>query len=192
MIELKRQLRKQMKNILTQYFSSQDTTFISQKICEKLLQTSFYKSSEIVLSFVTGKLEIDTSFLNEKALIEKTLAIPKVINGTQMEFFALEKNQTIESQIEKGAFGIGEPKETLKKLELNLLNGKNVLVIVPGIAFTKDKKRCGHGKGFYDRFIPRLIESGANVKLCGICFPCQIVSDLPTDEFDKKVDFVIF
>ena len=65
-------------------------------------------------------------------------------------------------------------------------------MLVPGVAFTKDGKRLGHGKGFYDIYIERMKKAGLNPYLCGICLPCQLVEDIPTDEHDILMDKVVF
>jgi len=189
----KSELRKLMKSTLKEYFSSNNVNEISAKICESVIESKDFENAQIILSFITGKLEIETSVINQKALKEKILAVPKVVSDTEIEFFVLDKNKEIDEQLDVGAFNIREPKAELKKLDFStILEMKNILVLVPGIAFTKDGKRCGHGKGFYDRFLPKIIKTGAKVSLIGICLPCQIVEDLPCDEFDKKVDCVIF
>lgn len=65
-------------------------------------------------------------------------------------------------------------------------------MLVPGVAFTKDGKRLGHGKGFYDIYIEKLQKAGLKPYLCGVALPCQIVTDLATDKHDILMDRVIF
>lgn len=70
------------------------------------------------------------------------------------------------------------------------------LVLLPGVAFTKQCGRCGHGMGYYDKFLERLFASGCTrdrVKLIGVSFREQIVdeSDLPLDHNDVVLDQVI-
>lgn len=60
------------------------------------------------------------------------------------------------------------------------------IIIVPGLGFTKDGKRLGRGKGFYDRYL----EHSSAVKV-GIAFDQQIEADLPTDGHDVLMDFVV-
>ena len=61
------------------------------------------------------------------------------------------------------------------------------LVIVPGVAFDRDGNRLGRGKGYYDRLLPR-IPSAYKV---GICFPFQIVEEVPAEPFDIRMDEII-
>ena len=61
------------------------------------------------------------------------------------------------------------------------------LVIVPGRAFDNEGHRLGRGRGFYDRLLPQLPHA---VK-AGVCFDCQKLPYVPTDENDIKMNFVL-
>ncbi len=62
------------------------------------------------------------------------------------------------------------------------------LVIVPGLAFTRDGRRLGQGGGHFDRFLPRLPDSCLTI---GVCFSEQLVADLPTGAHDVHVHHVV-
>ncbi len=62
------------------------------------------------------------------------------------------------------------------------------LILVPGLAFTRDGLRLGRGGGFYDRFLARLPTSAMKL---GVCFDLQIVSELPTEPHDQHLPAVI-
>ena len=140
------------------------------------------------------KNEADCSkVLNYSIELKKKVCIPKVLSDTQMEFYLLScgKN-SIKEQLVSGAFGILEPGPSMLNNIVNPeeLSGKNVMMIVPGLAFTKNGERLGRGKGYYDRYIERLSLSGAKLCTAGFCFSEQIVQKIPCDVFDKKVDLV--
>ena len=61
------------------------------------------------------------------------------------------------------------------------------LVLVPGLAFTKNGKRMGRGKGYYDKYLTRLNKQAG---IAGICLQFQLVGDLPADEHDIRMDFI--
>lgn len=190
----KKALRKSMKSVLSSYFSENDVASVSRKTCSRFCNSEFFKNADYVLSFVTNKFEIDTSFLNEKAFETTKLALPRVASGTEMDFFILDKNRSasVSSQLESGSFGIMEPCTDLEKLNVDSLSGKKILVAVPGIAFTRTGKRCGYGRGYYDRFLSKLRASGAETRFVGLCLPCQITETIPTDEYDVTLDDVRF
>ena len=58
-------------------------------------------------------------------------------------------------------------------------------VIVPGVAFTAAGMRLGRGKGFYDKY---LSQPGFRAFKAGVCYPHQVVEELPADPFDIPVD----
>lgn len=58
------------------------------------------------------------------------------------------------------------------------------VVLVPGIAFTRDGKRLGRGGGYYDRFLATLPPT---VYLIGICHAHQLRDDLPVEAHDVRV-----
>ena len=62
------------------------------------------------------------------------------------------------------------------------------LILVPGLAFTRDGHRLGRGGGFYDRLLSRL--PARTVKL-GVCFDLQIVAQLPSEPHDQRMDAVV-
>lgn len=62
------------------------------------------------------------------------------------------------------------------------------VIIVPGLAFTRDGKRLGQGGGWYDRFLPG---RRADCTTIGICFAPQLVDDLATDDHDIVLDLVL-
>ena len=86
-------------------------------------------------------------------------------------------------QLAPGRWGIWEPTD-----EAPLLSdySRLDLVVVPGVAFSSDGKRLGRGKSFYDRFLP-LVPRAAFV---GVCYPCQVVEQIPADPWDIGMDIV--
>ena len=86
-------------------------------------------------------------------------------------------------QLAPGRWGIWEPTD-----EAPLLSdySRLDLVVVPGVAFSSDGKRLGRGKSFYDRFLP-LVPRAAVV---GVCYPCQVVEQIPADPWDIGMDIV--
>jgi len=62
------------------------------------------------------------------------------------------------------------------------------VVLVPGLAFTRDGGRLGRGDGFFDRFLAHRAPRAAKV---GVCFNFQIVPSLPLESRDVKVGVVV-
>ena len=104
-------------------------------------------------------------------------------NTVRCEEMILEVRELAPGQLAPGRWGIWEPTE-----EAPLLSdySRLDLVVVPGVAFSSDGKRLGRGKSFYDRFLP-LVPRAAFV---GVCYPCQVVEQIPADPWDIGMDIV--
>lgn len=60
------------------------------------------------------------------------------------------------------------------------------LIVVPGLAFTKEGERLGRGAGYFDRYLENF--KGTRV---GVCFELQLREQLPSEGHDEKVDVVV-
>ena len=111
---------------------------------------------------------------------ESTLPAGNTVSGEEM---ILEVRELAPGQLALGQWGIWEPTD-----EAPLLSdySRLDLVVVPGVAFSSDGKRLGRGKSFYDRFLP-LVPRAAFV---GVCYPCQVVEQIPADPWDIGMDIV--
>ncbi|CAH6721096.1 5-formyltetrahydrofolate cyclo-ligase [[Candida] jaroonii] len=86
-----------------------------------------------------------------------------------------------------GRFQLLEPTSGEDILESGGLD----LLIVPGVAFTRDLKRLGHGGGFYDEFIQTYTKTHSHPIIIGIGLTHQLIDQIPTETHDKKLDAVI-
>jgi len=62
------------------------------------------------------------------------------------------------------------------------------LILVPGLAFSKDRHRLGRGGGFFDRL---LAGRAAGAFKLGICFSFQVLESVPTESHDIVMDAVV-
>ena len=66
------------------------------------------------------------------------------------------------------------------------------LIILPGIAFTKQGKRLGHGMGYYDRYLESVaLYEKRMPQLVGLAFNEQIYEDIPMTATDFVIDMVL-
>lgn len=188
-VNQKKALRSDMKKNLKDFFARPDAVKTASAAASRIfLDSPLYKNAETVFAFVSCGLEIDTSIILHRALEDKKrLAVPRVISDTEMDFFYLQDDVPLKNQLVSGAFTILEPAEFLERLEPLKVNSSASLMIVPGLAFTKDGVRLGKGKGFYDRYFKRFLPSAS----CGFCFDFQIVGSIPHTELDVKVSHLV-
>ncbi|MBQ3836571.1 MAG: hypothetical protein II814_05510, partial [Treponema sp.] len=92
--------------------------------------------------------------------------------------------QTLFAQTDVNAWGIREPLPTLALIEKKDFPARTA-ILVPGLAFCKDGRRLGRGKGFYDRYLSELLAANpafaARGKICGYCMAVQVADNVPTE-----------
>lgn len=108
----------------------------------------------------------------------KRVAVPKCY-GDEMRFIYMDDL----SKVEKGYANIPEP-----IADEPVADDQTALVLMPGMAFTRDGKRMGYGGGFYDKFLA----AEPNHPTVALCYGFQMVEDLPTEDYDIPVDCVLW
>ena len=207
----KDEVRKEIKTRIAA-LSKEELKEQSEKLCCTILASHHYTSSTTLLAYMPLADEADIRGVIQKALSQnKKVFLPRIVPGTnQMEFYRYEAD----TQTENGSFGIEEPPADeeksftrfIKKMSINEYSPaahssnfveipepaqkqEHILVLVPGRAFTKDGKRLGRGKGFYDNYfsnIPQIFD----IKKSGVCLPCQLLAELPATPDDVMMDNV--
>ena len=178
--EQKKQLRKAMLQKRKE-LSDSETTVKNSVITEKLLELEKVQSAEFILPFVSARGEVGTrEFISKCLEAGKTVAVPRCIDGSNMEFCVIHTFD----DLEKGMYGIDEPKEYCEVIRAE--DAENSVLIVPALCFDANGYRLGYGKGYYDRFISRY--KGYTV---GVCYSEFITDDIPVDGYDRCVDIVI-
>lgn len=68
----------------------------------------------------------------------------------------------------------------------------DVCILVPGLAFDRSGMRVGYGGGYFDRMLQATrAVPGNTVTAIGVAYAFQVVDDVPHDEHDEPVDFVV-
>lgn len=85
-------------------------------------------------------------------------------------------------------FGIGEPSP--QKNEAPVLPQ---LILVPGVAFSKDAYRLGFGAGHYDRLTEQWSAQGvrARIRMIGMAYDFQVLEAFPREAHDQRLDGVL-
>ena len=168
----------------------------SNDICQKLLTAPQFVEAQEIYAYMALPDEVDLTQVIKTALQQgKKVAVPKIISQKQglMEFFYLDPQKSLMQQTSDGAYGISEPDMSMPAVPDAT---KKTLVLVPGRAFTKQGDRLGRGKGYYDRFLEKIVGSSQkmtrlpNITVVGVCFEFQVLPELPTDQFDVKMDII--
>lgn len=86
--------------------------------------------------------------------------------------------------LQRGQMNVWEPKSHCQPVEIAALD----LILVPGLAFTRDGLRLGRGGGYYDRL---LTHPQCKAQRIGIAFEAQIVESIPVEPHDQRVHQII-
>lgn len=106
----------------------------------------YIQNATNILSYVSIRDELDTSFLNRELAKKKCLILPKIFEQN-LELFQVND---IDSELKKGAWSLLEPDVNLCKA---ISPSKVEIALIPAIAFDAANHRLGYGKGYYDRFL---------------------------------------
>lgn len=138
------------------------------------------ESASTVAAFYPLPNEPNIIPLLEKLAKENRLLLPRTQDQGIMDFVQIKD---LEKDLITGHFHIHEPKP-----ELPIWEGEIPLFLVPGVQFSRDGGRIGHGKGFYDRFLKKHPQA---IK-CGIAFSSQIAeTDLKLKPHDVPMNYIV-
>ena len=149
----------------------------STRIVEQLTALKPLCEAKVVALFSSLADEPQTASLVERLRLAGVRVVMPRIEGSEMEFYDIDEG------LQLGSFGILEP-TTAAPIEPREIDA----MVVPGVAFTREGARCGRGKGFYDKYLSR---KGFRAYTIGVCYGCQIVDELPTEQHDKIMNTVI-
>lgn len=176
-METRKQIRERIK-IKRSLISEVTLKEKSQLIFEKIIQTQEYKEADAVLVYVDYNHEVMTRDLMKHALQErKSVFCPKVL-GEEIDFFKIYDLNELTDQYKQ----ILEPKANLSSLFSRLNLDKPSLIIMPGLAFDRERNRLGYGMGYYDRYLYRF----PMIPTIALALDCQIVDSIPFEKNDIR------
>lgn len=146
-----------------------------------------WQRAEVIMGYASFGSEVDSFPLLRVTLqAGKTLVLPKV--NRRLMNLSLLTVSSVDDDLEKGAWGIPEPREeccppmAAEKLDL---------ILIPGVAFDLYGGRIGYGKGFYDRLLRNLRAGGSRAPAVGVAFQLQVVERIPLEAHDVLIDGVV-
>ena len=164
-------LRKKKYYEIDKNFFSPFVDLIKFKVKKNLFNLALYYPS----SFEINVLKIlELNFISKKNLL-----LPIIEKNNLMNFFPWKKNDTL--LVNK--YGMLEPIKSKQNIP--------DIMLVPLLAFDKDKYRLGYGKGFYDRYLNRYLKKFKNILTVGVAFSFQKHHKLPIDKNDIKLNYIL-
>lgn len=153
----------------------------SASICKNIQALPQYANAESVLAYMPVKGEVSVLELLAQALRDqKQVYLPAVdAQKKEMWFYRIYSL----TGLQEGVFHIPEPP---REEAFEIKKDAQVLVLVPGIAFTRNCRRLGYGGGYYDRFLPLV----PHAYKAAPAYEAQLVDTLPQELTDLPVDAV--
>lgn len=65
------------------------------------------------------------------------------------------------------------------------------VLLIPCLGWTRSRRRLGYGGGYFDRYISKLLESGASPRLLGVAYGVNEVDDSLFESHDLPLDLII-
>lgn len=149
----------------------------TEAITRAVTSHDWFREATDIYCYIDCRKEAGTRQIIEEAWrLGKAVWAPKV-RGAEMDFFEICSFDDLTC----GGFGILEPEEG------TAADGLDGLVIMPGVAFDKERRRIGYGKGYYDRYLT----AHPSLHTLAIAFDLQIIDEAPQDEGDIRPQVLI-
>ena len=177
-MDFKNTLRKEITHNLK---ALENKDILSKKIADNLQTLALWEKCNKLYIFISFKDEVLTKYIINLAKAKNIKIYAPLINKNIMNFYRIDNLD--ESDLIKNKLGILEPPLGLEES----LPDKNSIFIIPGLAFSKKMERMGRGGGFYDRYL----KTNSVLNKIAIAYEIQIKEQIPTDEWDQKVDFIV-
>ena len=172
----KSEIRKKILKI--RKFNNNKNQKINFKSLMKILRKSKI-TGKVIGGYYPYNYEVSSKEIFRK--LEKYnyhLTLPKISKNYQMDFF----QWSTKDPLEVNKYGIPEPVSDVMKLP--------DILLVPLVAFDKDRNRIGYGGGFYDRYIKKL-KIKKKILTIGLAYSFQKVKKIPFTKHDIQLDFII-
>ena len=136
--------------------------------------------NEYIGTYISFRDELDTKKLNQYLLErELNLALPAIDFKTkEINFFMYHKN----TELIENKFSILEPKNKDKVIFPKI-------ILIPLLGYSKSGFRLGYGGGYYDKYLSK--NGIGDVKKIGIAFSFQEVEDIPIEDHDERLDWIL-
>lgn len=177
-----KELKNSIRQILRQRkeaMNPEDRLEKSKRVCHHVM--TLIQDDETVMVYTSKEKEVNTTPLIT-TLFERgnPVIVPIIVKDDISLRLSYLRDFSV---LVPSTFGVPEPIGN----EI-LATGQNVdTIILPMLGFDRTGGRMGYGAGYYDRFLAK----NQNVRKIGIAFACQEYDNMPVDENDIPMDYII-
>lgn len=176
----KKRIRKEVKESLA-LLTKPYYEHYSNKIANTLYIDEDWLNANVIGITISKEPEVDTYQIIRNAWeAGKEVAVPKCNPKEKTLSF---RKITEFSQLESVFYGLLEPiiEQTMEVYPKDI-----DLLLVPGLAFTREGFRLGFGGGYYDRYL-----TNYNGKTLSLAFHFQVIPEFPIEKHDIPVSKII-
>ncbi|XP_030749794.1 5-formyltetrahydrofolate cyclo-ligase [Sitophilus oryzae] len=183
---LRKKIAKRLENLSREEICRQ-----SKVVFDKLVNLPVFKNSKRISVYLSMNTEVDTEHIVRRIFEQGQLCFVPRYSKSGMQMVRLLSMEDWEN-LPLTKWHIKQP--LLKENREDALEtGGLDLVICPGVAFTKDGHRLGHGGGYYDKYLRNLqINQSNGISTVGIGLKEQIVDEIPVEDTDLLIDTILF
>ena len=172
------QLRKKYFNLRKKNYYNIEKSFFLPFL--KLIKLRLKKKNFKLALYYPSNFEINVlKILEFNNILPHDILLPVIDKNNLMNFFSWKKNDVLFVN----EYGMLEPTKTRPKIP--------DVMLLPVLAFDKNKYRLGYGKGFYDRYLNKYLKQHKKILTVGVAFSFQRHHKLPKNRNDVKLDFLI-
>ncbi|CAF0824022.1 unnamed protein product [Rotaria sp. Silwood1] len=179
-------LRQKLRHAL-KTMSNEDRIYQSNIVTNYLLHHPKYQSSRAISIYVHMNTEISTRDIIQHAFqSDKHVFVPRY-DLTSMDMVRIYSLDDLDS-LPVTKWNIRQPSLDDKNREIATNNID--LIIVPGLGFSLDGSRLGHGKGYYDKYLNSL---NGKFYTIGLAYRQQILENnsIPMDSEDVRINEIL-
>lgn len=179
--------KKALRSLIKEKKAELSRTYIeaySAQLADIVAALPVYRDASVLYAYLAYNEEILTDALIRRAWEDgKRVAVPKVLADGIMEFYYITSFDTVSP----GFCAIPEPTGSPE----TLADARRFLMLMPGLAYGRDHNRIGYGGGYYDRYLQRMRDGGADFTTLALAYEFQIFDTVPAEAHDAGVDIVV-
>ena len=172
--EIREKMLDMRRSLTSKYIEDE-----SAKVIERLLALPALKKAGNVLVYSDFDSEVKTAALTGWLLYQGSQVFLPVVYQKEMHAANIKS-----AALELSCFGVAQPKYE----EAEIIDPEKLdIVIVPGVAFDREKNRIGFGGGYYDSFL----KHAPQAKKIGLAYDFQVLDQVMPETHDVKMDMII-
>ena len=178
MHDAKQELRTRLRAYRRELATAQQQQ-AARAIADHITALPLWRSAASIALYLASDGEIDPGSIARAArALGKVVYLP-ALDGKTLAFAQWQEDVTLVPN----RYGIGEPPAAVGRCEASELD----IICLPLVACDRHGGRLGMGAGYYDRALAET----ARERLVGLAHAGQLVTAVPTDEWDVRLGWVL-